>query len=497
MGGKRSLSLLSRRFVLGALLGSVAGTALANAPTRSLRPLPRGAGFGKRTAKPAADLVAQAKLTGKVGFVVADARTGEVLESRNPVLSLPPASVTKAITALYALDRLGPDHRFRTRVVMRGTLSGGRLNGDLILAGGGDPTLNTDNLGKMAARLKEAGVREITGKFLVYGGALPGVSSIDPGQPDHVSYNPAISGLNLNYNRVHFEWKRASGRYSLTMDARARKFRPEVSVAKMRVVDRSVPVYTYSSKPESDQWTVARGALGKGGSRWLPVRKPELYAAEVFQTLARAQGIKLPRAKVTKTAPGGTTLVVHQSAALRDILRDMLKFSTNLTAEVVGLTASGNVGSLKASASKMTAFARDRLGAKKAKFVDHSGLGGASRLSAADMVKALVRAHRATGVQPILKNIPMRNSKGEVVENHPVKVKAKTGTLNFVSALAGYISLPDGRELAFAIFSADVPRRNKIKKSDGDIPQGTAGWRTRARRLQAQLLTRWGTAYTS
>ena len=75
----------------------------------------------------------------------------------------------------------------------------------MILAGGGDPVLNTDALGDMARRLKAAGIREISGKFLVYGGALPNVAEIDKSQPDHVSYNPAISGINLNYNRVHFE----------------------------------------------------------------------------------------------------------------------------------------------------------------------------------------------------------------------------------------------------------------------------------------------------
>ena len=176
----------------------------------------------------------------------------------------------------------------------------------------------------------------------------------------------------------------------------------------------------------------------------------------------------------------------------------MLKYSTNLTAEVVGLTASaGKPKSLKASANKMTTWARRSLGMSKAKFVDHSGLGGESRMNATDMVAALAKVRRKTELPGIMKAISMRNSKGEVLKNHPVKIRAKTGTLNFASALAGYMTARDGRELVFAIFSADVPRRATIKASDGDLPDGAAGWRKRARRLQLQLIDRWGAAYVS
>ena len=80
-----------------------------------------------------------------------------------------------------------------------------------VLAGGGDPTLQTDQLGDLVARLAGTGVRGATGRFLHWAGALPRIDRISDDQPDHVGYNPAISGLNLNFNRVHFEWKRAAG----------------------------------------------------------------------------------------------------------------------------------------------------------------------------------------------------------------------------------------------------------------------------------------------
>ena len=70
----------------------------------------------------------------------------------------------------------------------------------------------------------------------------------------------------------------------------------------MQVVDRAGPVYTYRRGDGVDEWTVARGALGNGGARWLPVRRPDLYAAEVFQTLVRSHGIVLDRAEVLDAA---------------------------------------------------------------------------------------------------------------------------------------------------------------------------------------------------
>lgn len=491
-------SNFSRRFVVGALVASVADVAFANAPVASSRPPVRAADFHKRAVRGADALIANAKLGGKIGFVVADAKTGLILETANPVLALPPASVTKAITSLYALDTLGAGYRFKTRLVATGPVSNGRLKGDLILVGGGDPTLTTDDLAVMAAALKQAGIREVRGKFRVNINQLPFVTAIDNSQPDHVGYNPAVAALNLNFNRVHFEWKRQGSGYSVAMDARTNKYRPIVRIAKMRVVDRNLPIYTYKDSGGVDSWTVARRALGKSGSRWLPVRKPHLYAAEVFQTMARANGIKLPRATVAKGAVKGTVLVEHKSDELQHLLRDLLKYSNNMTAEAIGLTASaarGGAGNLKASAQKMTQWTAQHTGARKSKFVDHSGLGSGSRLTAGDMVSALVKQGPNGSLAHLMKQIPLRDAKGRVLKSQPTKVHAKTGTLNFVSALAGYITTPDGSQLAFAMFMADEKRRAGLAKTDRESPQGSKSWNRAAKRLQQALIERWSTLY--
>ncbi len=499
----RGFDTVSRRWLLGALAATTAAPACARAPDVSQRPAPRPA-LGATAAAvptgtgPAADaLVEAARLGGQVTYAVADARSGQMLEVRGADVAQPPASVSKAMTSLYALEALGSGYRFTTRLIATGPVQAGRLQGDLVLAGGGDPELSTDDLGDMASRLRAAGVTEVSGRFLVWGGALPLIGAIDTAQPDHVGYNPAIAGLNLNYNRVHFEWKRAGQGYQVTMDARGERFRPQVGMARMQVVNRASPLYTFSNSGGVENWTVAQGALGNGGSRWLPVRQPALYAGEVFQALARAQGVTLPAPMATQGLPTGTVLVTHQSGELRAILRTMLRWSTNLTAEAVGLAASsargGRPSTLVDSGRQMSDWAGGRLQMRGPRFVDHSGLGGASRIAAADMVQGLVRADPA--LKALMRDYPMRDARGNELRNHPVKVSAKTGTLNFVSGLGGYITAPGGTELVFAIFAADVARRDSLHRSQYERPDGGREWTGRARNLQQQLIQRWAGLY--
>ncbi|MEM9967593.1 MAG: D-alanyl-D-alanine carboxypeptidase/D-alanyl-D-alanine-endopeptidase [Pseudomonadota bacterium] len=444
------------------------------------------------------EIIRAHRFTGDVAFAVAEANTGGWLECLNEHKGTPPASVTKAITALYALDVLGPEHRFETQLFATGNIRNGQVEGDLILAGGGDPTLDTNGLAELASKLKSSGIVGVKGKFVVYDGALPRVAEIDPAQPDQVGYNPSISGIALNFNRVHFEWKRSGKDYRVTMDARSNKYRPDVSMAVMKVRNRKAPVYTYEDRDGKDHWTVAKAVLGNGGARWLPVRRPALYAADVFATLARSHGIKLSKPKVSKRLPRGTLLVAHQSDALINILQGMLKYSTNLTAEMVGLAATkerlGSVENLRASAAEMNRWSKEAIGMHQARLVDHSGLGDESQLTALDMTKALV-AVKDAGLRKILKPIFMRNAKGEPVKDHPIKVHAKTGTLNFVSSLAGYMTAADGAEIVFAIFTADHRQRAAVRSEDRERPAGARAWNRNAKRVQQALIERWNILY--
>ncbi len=488
---------------------------MAEAPLRSLRPIGRaGVQVGVETVASVApetspipriaprvratieQIIASADLEGTVSCVLADARTGEVLEAIDADVALPPASVTKAVTALYALDILGGAFRFVTRIFATGPIEGGILNGDLILAGGGDPTLSADHLAELADALKAAGVSSVTGRFLCWRGALPYAEEIEPSQLDHLGYNPAVSGLNLNYNRVHFEWKRVSGNWQTTMDARTENRVPRVNMARVRIVDRGAPVFATDGP---DSWSVARSALGNGGSRWMPVRQPALYAGDVFATLCRDAGVDLPAPEVVDDLPSERTEIAqHQSPTLRTIVQEMLLYSTNLTAEICGLAATQarfrtSLG-IEASAAQMTRWLGQTYGIE-GRFVDHSGLSDANRVSGRDMAKVLLAEGPDSDLRPILRRIAMRDAENNRLEDYPIEVRAKTGTLNFVSALSGYIKTAEGSDLVFAIIAANLDLRERGKAAGDEVPAGSIAWNRRAKRLQQQLLQRWGLVY--
>jgi D-alanyl-D-alanine carboxypeptidase/D-alanyl-D-alanine-endopeptidase (penicillin-binding protein 4) len=445
-------------------------------------------------------LIAEAAgLSGSKSIVVMDAVTGQVLESYNGDKNLPPASVAKAATALYALSALGPASTFTTRLLATGPIENGVLKGDLILQGAGDPRLDTDALGSLAEQLKARGVNTVRGKFYVYAGALPYQRQIDPDQLDYVGYNPTIHGINLNFNRVYFKWKRGAQGYILSLLAQAKKYAPEVFGIKISVKGHNLPVFTYKSVNGSDHWTVAQSALGKAGSRWLPVRYPADYAGEVFRTVAALNGIRMPKHKVTEKPVSGNNVAVWESGSILALSKSMIKYSTNMTAETLGMNATVKRGksarSLRGSAQAMTKWLEAQYGVRGARFVDHSGLGSDSRISAHEMARFLVNAKWDGPLRPIMKEITLRNAKWQKAPIGGAKIVVKTGTLNFASALAGYVTCPNGRKLVFAVFTADMKKRAKIAKKDRERPPGTKAWARRSRVMQHQLVRHWLQVY--
>lgn len=491
----------SKRGFIAGLLSTVAVGSDAGAVERSVRPRLRKTAVPEQTAKNLAAIVDAGNVSGEFGCVVADANSGELLEAHYADTALPPASVAKVVTAIYAISQLGAAFRFSTRVLASGPIQNGVLNGDLILVGNGDPVLDTDHLAGLVSELKKTGLLSIKGRFIVDATALPVTPEIDPKQPAHVAYNPGISGLNLNHNRVYFGWAKTARGYRIDLEARAIRYRPEIQMVRMQIKDRKSPVYTYRDGGIWDEWTVARSALSREGARWLPVRKPHRYVGEVFQTLASIEGLDLPDAEFIVKVPSGIVLVSHESPPLVDILQRMLKYSTNLTAEVVGMTATrvrlGKPVSLGASAAHMSRWANQRYGVRRVKLVDHSGLSARSRISAGAMGAILVKASGEKLLPRILKEIKMRKSNNNLAAQAPTKLKAKTGTLNFVSGLAGYVRSAGDRSLAFAIFAADTDRRKKIPQHDRERPKGARQWNRRAKILQYKLVNRWSQHFRS
>ena len=219
------------------------------------------------------------------------------------------------------------------------------------------------------------------------------MAEIDAGQPEDAPYNPTISGMNLNFNRVFLAWGPGEAGPALALSAPGQRFEVPVSGIRAELVEGGLPRHRFEGGEEV--WSLPRGGFRGKGSAWLPVRAPGANAGEVFRRLAAGAGLALPEAEVVAAAPGAV-MVVRESDALEPMLRDMLRYSTNLTAEVAGLRASQARGpapdGLAASAAAMTGWARARFGIGRAVFVNHSGLSDATRLTAAEQVAVLRQA---------------------------------------------------------------------------------------------------------
>ena len=473
--------MIGRRMFLGGAAALVANAAAARPAARP------------RPTVSAEDAVAAAGLSGAVSYVLADAETGAVIAAREPDRPMPPASTMKALTAILAMQRLGAQHRFVTRLVATGPIAGGQVQGDLVLAGGGDPLLDSDDLAVLAADLAAAGVRGVTGRFVIWNGAIPNRAQIAEGQPVHAAYNPTVSGLMLNFNRVHLEWRKAGADVTLSLDARAGRHVPQAHTITAAVAPRDLPLFTHDLRGGVEHWTVASGALGRAGARWLPVRNPAAYAGDVFQTLARAQGVTLPPPVERHDLPTGDEIARHLSPPLTEILTGMLRHSTNLTAEAVGLAATG-AADQAASAQAMRDALWHQVPLGRAVLLDHSGLNGASWITAAGMAQALALAGPGAHLPALLRAHEVTDAAARQAKLPGALVQAKTGTLNFSSNLVGYLTPAGGKPMVFAILTEDAARRAAVAGSGLDLPAGVEGWTRRSRALQNRLLEIWATS---
>ncbi|MEM8657790.1 MAG: D-alanyl-D-alanine carboxypeptidase, partial [Pseudomonadota bacterium] len=207
-----------------------------------------------------------------------------------------------------------------------------------------------------------------------------------------------------------------------------------------------------------------------------------------------AQNLRLPDLRRAKTMPAGLTVVAEvRSAASRPMLHAMMKYSTNLTAEVMGLRAhqafGGTPATIAQSAAAMTAWARGRFGLGKVVFQNHSGLTDTTRITSDEMVQLLDHATQGP-LSDLMKPVVVLDRNGNRAETGGTKVVAKTGTLNFTRALAGYVEAPNGRRMAFAIFAADLAARAGLSSAT-EVPRGSRRFRNVARRQEQALLRRW------
>ncbi|MEM0945276.1 MAG: D-alanyl-D-alanine carboxypeptidase, partial [Pseudomonadota bacterium] len=296
--------------------------------------------------------------------------------------------------------------------------------------------------------------------------------------------------LNLNFNRVRLRW----GPQGIETLAWAARLRPQTANISVRPGLPGAPLFSHRFEGPAERWEMAPTALRRKGERWLPVKAPELYAGHTFQGLARTYGLALP-APLAAEVMGGEVIARVESRPLSAILRDMLRYSTNITAEAVGAAASAepdlarSSGAMNAWAAGVAGFAPGDPGFRLA---NHSGLTTQSRLSPLRIVELLTALARRPGTpHPRLPGIAASYLKAHNVAAKDVpldydrlEVVAKTGTMNFIRGLAGYVATPGGRRLAFAIFSNDLSRRTTGEGLN-------RRWMGRARGFERALIRNW------
>jgi D-alanyl-D-alanine carboxypeptidase/D-alanyl-D-alanine-endopeptidase (penicillin-binding protein 4) len=398
-----------------------------------------------------------------------------------------------------ALDVLGPEHRYRTDLLARGVLDGGVLYGDLILRGGGDPALDLADLLGLAVRLKTRGVRQVDGRFLIDDSALPRLSEIEPTQPPEAAYNPSIGALSLAFNRVRVAW-RGGGRidaaalpplYEARFEAAPPARLPPGGVALARADERAVV------------WQVA----DRGRRRQmieLPVKDPGFHAGYVFRQLAGAQGISLGPPVRGVTPSGAYLVATNESAPLLHLLRDMLVYSNNMMAETIGLSAAARLGDVSGGLDDAGNLLLDHLARmlpevdwRGAVLGNFSGLDGTGRLTPRQLA-AILRYGWHNDALPAL--LPGGGWSGTLIRrfdgvDEALRVWAKTGTLNYGSALAGYVFPMTDRPAVFVTMVSDVGARDAydaLLPYPGPAARTAAGaWLGRARALQDSLVESW------
>jgi len=428
--------------------------------------------------------------------LVADAETAEVVYALNPQRYFVPASSTKLFTTALAMATLGPDYRFRTTIETRGTLDRyGRLRGDLVLVGRGDPSLSNLRFPfqkqierdgppeKILAVMVEAvwarGVRQIEGdvvaddSYFAYE-RFPSGWAID----DMMwGYGAAVSALAVNDNTISLELRPGEREgdpawfgvepwadyYRIQNEVRTG---PAGSERKLKV-----------SREPGSRLFVLRGTMPqRAGPHMLTlaVEEPAEHAAHLLKRMLEARGIRvygqarvrhLPRAEsnVAPEAAAGApgVLAEHLSVPLAEAVRYVNKISQDLHCELLlRAAARERIGATTSEAALK--FAQDffkSIGIEEGDVVlyDGSGLSRRDLVTPQAEVKLLQYAAQQPWAAAFRSTLPVAGDDGTLAErmkNTPAagRIWAKTGSLEHSNALAGYATTVRGEKLVFAIF---------------------------------------------
>lgn len=468
-------------------------------PACAPRPL-RGSGSGAFVEAVSRALADPSLAHSGVTFLAVSLDRGDTLFAREPDRLYTPASNRKLFTAASALHWLGPDHRFRTTLVATGPVEADTLRGDLVLVGRGDPDLLAAHLAALADTLVASGARAIAGDVRADDAWFDDVEWGAGWMWDDGPYWewPYVTALTVADNVITVTARpgpRVGDPVAIALD-------PPTGYVTLNVSAVTAAAGAPSDLVVDRHWDPKENVIDVTGALALDaepivarrtVEDPALYAATMLLELLEARGVEvlgvarhgdLPgaEASIGVAAGGGVTdamidtVAVHVSGPLSESVRNFLKISDNLTGELlvkaVGASVAGPPGTYEKGLAAERAFLAREVGIDTTAqmLADGSGVSRYNLVTARQIV-ALLRymttrddlfpSYRAAlpvaGVDGTLEN----RMRGTAAEG---RAGAKTGTLNGVTALSGYVPSADGERLAFSLMmefytGSSAPRR--------------------------------------
>jgi D-alanyl-D-alanine carboxypeptidase/D-alanyl-D-alanine-endopeptidase (penicillin-binding protein 4) len=418
-----------------------------------------------------------------VGIYVQEATPkGKVLIAHNPATGLNPASVMKLITTDAALELLGPGFSWKTTAYADGVQKGDVLDGDLIFKGSGDPKLVIENFWLFLRQIRAHGIRDIRGNVVldrsVFAQAFYDAAQFD-GDP-RKPYNVGPDALLLNYKTlaVRFTPDSASGTVNVTLD-------PPLADVAIRAPALGLGVGTCDGdkwrdqvQEASDEKSVVFNGIfpaACGEKVWYlhPYKMTDNeYFAAVFRQMWRDLGGKFDGKVVSGTLPPTARQVGEwQSPTLPEVIRDINKYSNNVMARQVLLTLAANVGAPESNAPADIAtgarvvqdwLAGKGIAAPELVLDNGAGLSRIGRVSAATLGQLLLSAFQSATMPELLSSMPLVGVDGTMrkrLKNRDVSGQAhiKTGSLNDVRAIAGYVLASSGKYYV-VVFLINHPR---------------------------------------
>ncbi len=414
---------------------------------------------------------------------------GAAAETRvalDPDRALPPASVQKIVTSAAALDLLGPDRRFLTRLLADRPPRAGRVDGDLYLTGDGDPFLVSERLWLLAQDAAAAGLTGITGSLVVDASVVADLDSIRGVEQTDSPYAAPVSRLALNFNSLTFLIRPAAAPGSKAAALLDPIPIPTVSITNtietvVRSQARGVTA-ARASRGAIEVWTLSGSVpAGDAPSRiYRSCRSPALLAGGTLAGMLEQRGIAVPAVREGAPPEGAVELASLPSLTLGSLIRSMNLWSNNFMADLL-LVDLGGGGSGREGVARIQAWLADRGASAPAPTIaDGCGLSPRNRISAGAIVAILLWAHGQERVFPDLyASFPRPGGEGTLARRFRdapvVSLRAKTGTLgeHGVSSIAGYVDRPGGERYAFCILQQAAPGAGL---SVADLRAREEGW---------------------